>query len=121
MFTFILVLIVGVAASGARSCPPGMSLDSATCIECTDPNCGDCADDKDICLGACPIGFYLSGEKCARLDGEPVDSKTTMRCLEGKAGPDKPICTKCAPKFGLMRGECNDCEHLKVRRGYNLL
>ena len=54
MIGFIVILITGVALTKARICPAGEAMESAVCKPCTDVNCGNCAGNKDICLGACP-------------------------------------------------------------------
>lgn len=90
MAAFIVVLIVGVASTSARTCPAGEAMESATCVPCADPNCGNCSDGPNRCLGSCPEGWFLDSAagKCARCDGEAADSDQTLRCLECEAGVD---------------------------------
>lgn len=105
----------GPVMEGGTTCPSGMILCGATCVDPTDPNnCGGCgvkcgamATCKMGICTPCPSGYSVCGTECVDLTG---DSKNCGMC--GMACTGMQVCASglCSTACPIGRSKCgNDC------------
>ncbi|PSC76215.1 serine threonine isoform A [Micractinium conductrix] len=117
----------------STTCLSGHGLVRGRCLQCASSLCSNCDGNRRACKRCLPLGYGLSRGRCkpCPLAGceECADGLATCRtctfrwvlrpdgtcqecdkgCHTGHCQPDG-TCTKCTPGWGLVEGQCEQCE-----------